>query len=68
METALLRNKLKLNLLEKKAEEYSAYAQLDRQFEIAKLATQISETDVYIAELTARRDEILANPPQAEAA
>ena len=66
METALLRNKLKLNLLEKKAEEYSAFAQLDRQFEVAKLTGQIDESDQYLAQLTLRRDELLANPPASD--
>jgi len=60
-ESNTLKLKLKLKFLQKKAEEYGVFAQLDRQFEISKLEFQMASSDEYITALTERRDFLIAN-------
>jgi hypothetical protein len=57
-ETSLLRLKLRLSLLQKRASEYGVFAQLDRSFDIAKYEAQISEAGNFIQALEERKAQI----------
>ena len=59
-ETNLYRLQLRLNLLRNKAENYGAFAQFERQYDIDKLERSIEAADSAIAALQARKAELEA--------